>query len=1247
MVFAQGDKKNEAVSRSFPVSNKRGDFSITAKNDVVESGNLADFNIYLKVTGSKTSFKNAKIVLDLPSESYISLEQDLNQLKIDNRIPIYDKANHKLTWSFDELNSGISQKLVLELKTSNGMTPNDSLIKVEGVFSADNLLDDSGNKEEIRESASVKVVSNGKIAMTSKFSTAEGKFLVSPAQGENGVWNFSCSVPKLETGTRFIKEGSKIEVSYTLDEFVHYVDVVNDTLKPKEITTDNNGKTTLKWEFEAADTSAQEAAEKNIFERSFSVKTLFDEDTPQFQSVENNLTTSVQFFDGTVKSSESLAASTTVLTRDPKYPESNGTHWTIAAKGPKDSEGGLSGSENLDITAHDTALLAFGANLTVGPADNATCGPSSYEFYYHIDDHLNMDRFYSGDFFYRPNSAFPAGLPIKTPVEYDVYAKYGYDDSRGKDAEYSMLFEGVTTSKWYRNIPKDRHISELKLVVKANEPVPSDWYDQSIKLIPAGMFGQLARFYFTVEGDYVGRVENKIENVVIMDGWSKEGHLIVDWGTPEYPWDKNMSEYFGPHSANIVPVEGGETRVVKVSTKFSKKNNNIVSPGKNRVVATFESDATSLKNIDAPFYGYVLLPTGVTLDDNQSNPTSAVLTKINDNYKGSGRQLVKIEWKETELRPKGYIQAGLDVTVADDGPNDLNIDFSMFLGSKDFTVPTITGDGLITDTYRKVDENDLNENKDTSEFIVTTGNHYIANKNNSLYAEILAKGDMDAKYLKSAKSTAGSKVNYKLQLKNTTDEKISKMVLIDTLPSIGDKDITVNEARNSEYALMLTGPLKLPTAWSNKAEVKYSTVANPKKVGTLDKNTVYSQNSAHLEDSDDAEIANWKSEAEVDNWEDIKSFKIESNEDIDWIQGRNAEITFDLKMPDKKSGVNEKSIAYTSFAVAGNHSQAIEPNDVGVELTVKSDPPPTPTPKKKSVILASGEKYTDVLTATVLGNEKDCPILLTKKDVVDEKTINEIKRLGVSEVIISGGEDSVSNKVVQQLKDYNVRRIAGINRYETAVKIGNEVRSLSGNLNEAMLVDGTNFPDVITISTLASQKRVPILITKPDKLVDFTKDTLKDWSINSTIIGGSYNSVSKNVENSLGVSSIKRIGGVDRYKTAELIGTEVRNLTGNNSDMILVDGTDYPDGITINSVAAKTKSPILLTTPDKLTKITEDKILEWSVKNILIGGGYNSVSKDIEDKLQVSKKERVAGKDRYETAVKISQKLSLVLSKNK
>ena len=297
---------------------------------------------------------------------------------------------------------------------------------------------------------------------------------------------------------------------------------------------------------------------------------------------------------------------------------------------------------------------------------------------------------------------------------------------------------------------------------------------------------------------------------------------------------------------------------------------------------------------------------------------------------------------------------------------------------------------------------------------------------------------------------------------------------------------------------------------------------------------------------------------------------------------------------------------------------------------------------KRYVILASGYKYTDVLTATVLGNEKKCPILLTSLDEVSDNTMKEIKRLGVDEVIISGGPASVSEKVVSQLKKagYNVRRIAGKDRYETAEKIGDEVRLTSNNKNEVILVDGTNFPDVITLSTLANQKRVPILLTQPKALNSVTNRLLGAWRIDKVTIGGEKTSVSKNVEDTVKVKTkaVDRIGGATRYETAYKVADQVRRLTNNEKDLILVDGTKFPDGITISSLAAKFKAPILLTKPDKLHPVTEDAVSQWGIENLLIGGGYNSVSKNIEDTIRIKNKERVAGSDRYNTAVEISKR---------
>ncbi|WP_180946944.1 cell wall-binding repeat-containing protein, partial [Peptostreptococcus faecalis] len=99
----------------------------------------------------------------------------------------------------------------------------------------------------------------------------------------------------------------------------------------------------------------------------------------------------------------------------------------------------------------------------------------------------------------------------------------------------------------------------------------------------------------------------------------------------------------------------------------------------------------------------------------------------------------------------------------------------------------------------------------------------------------------------------------------------------------------------------------------------------------------------------------------------------------------------------------------------------------------------TPPTKRATAVLANGKKYTDVLTATVLANERDCPILLTDTNDITTETFNELKRRGIGDVIISGGPDSVSQKVVDQLKDFNVIRYAGSDRYGTAREIGKEV----------------------------------------------------------------------------------------------------------------------------------------------------------------------------------------------------------------
>lgn len=333
-----------------------------------------------------------------------------------------------------------------------------------------------------------------------------------------------------------------------------------------------------------------------------------------------------------------------------------------------------------------------------------------------------------------------------------------------------------------------------------------------------------------------------------------------------------------------------------------------------------------------------------------------------------------------------------------------------------------------------------------------------------------------------------------------------------------------------------------------------------------------------------------------------------------------------LKIKEFSLALEKNASAESNISIASKINEAVEnelenSTDRKVSFEIKLDESGTEnggnggngggTTSKNYAILASGDNYTDALVSSVLANEKKGPILLTEKNKISKETLREIDRLALDELIVVGGEESISKNIFEGLKnkDYTVRRISGQNRYETAKKIGQEVRLTSKNTDLAILVDGRNFPNAISVSDLASERRVPILLTEADLLNKETKEALRDWNKKKLTIAGAEKSVSKNIEEKLkaSIKDVDRIAGKDRYETSYLVAKELRSKIDNKNNMILVDGRNFPDGITVASLLSKYKSPILLTTGDKIHPRVAKAINDWSIENILITGGYKSV----------------------------------------
>ena len=137
-------------------------------------------------------------------------------------------------------------------------------------------------------------------------------------------------------------------------------------------------------------------------------------------------------------------------------------------------------------------------------------------------------------------------------------------------------------------------------------------------------------------------------------------------------------------------------------------------------------------------------------------------------------------------------------------------------------------------------------------------------------------------------------------------------------------------------------------------------------------------------------------------------------------------------------------------------------------------------------------------------------------------------------------------------------------------------------------------------------------------------------SVGLTCFAGEFNNVIKE----------KLLAGQSRYESA----IEVSKSGWSYSDnVVLVNGAALPDALAATPYARMKDSPILLTERDKLTTSTEAELIRLGTKNVTIIGGEGVVSKNVENKLKdigitIS---RIAGKDRFETSMKVARNLSV------
>lgn len=203
--------------------------------------------------------------------------------------------------------------------------------------------------------------------------------------------------------------------------------------------------------------------------------------------------------------------------------------------------------------------------------------------------------------------------------------------------------------------------------------------------------------------------------------------------------------------------------------------------------------------------------------------------------------------------------------------------------------------------------------------------------------------------------------------------------------------------------------------------------------------------------------------------------------------------------------------------------------------------------------------------------------------------------------------------------DYNVKRLNGMHRYETAASIAESAFTKS---DRAVLVSGNNFADALTAGNLADH--APIFLAEKADMMQRTINTMRSLDVKEVVIIGGEKSVPKSVEERLKRENFKviRIAGRNRYETSTKLAKQLK--AKNKDNVVLANGEKFADALSAAPYAVQKKQTLVLTDGKTLPKDIKAK----DVKTII--GGKKSINIKGLDKVQ-----RISGKNRYETSLEV------------
>lgn len=265
----------------------------------------------------------------------------------------------------------------------------------------------------------------------------------------------------------------------------------------------------------------------------------------------------------------------------------------------------------------------------------------------------------------------------------------------------------------------------------------------------------------------------------------------------------------------------------------------------------------------------------------------------------------------------------------------------------------------------------------------------------------------------------------------------------------------------------------------------------------------------------------------------------------------------------------------------------------------------------------------------------------------DERYISDAHPITV------GAEANVSLGVIElSSRSFDLYRIAGVDRFETGVKISQEAFwRPNQNLPVVYIANGLNYPDALSAGPAAIIQGGAVLLVAPDHIPDSVLEELDRLNPERIVVTGSSTSVSDAVLAQLiqfvdSPSDVDRIGGSNRYETSELIVRDAFE-EGDTDIAFFVTGRNYPDALAAGPAAAHLGGPVILVdgSAGQIPASTRQLMGDLGIIDARIAGSVDSVNLPVarsmfEAMIQyqpVPTLQRYNGASRYDTAAFVNE----------